>query len=317
MDAIATTNLGCRQNMQLFQNTTDLYKAEDYIRKFFIPWAICEYKLAIGELKDEGDNIIDMYLLIQENVNDNGGIGLKTRETRFSFEDTKKLYNFLAAAFDAGPETFEVQFKNLPRQQQDMYNFKDRKKREHKGQRLSEETMQSLVDQAGYFRIPNFLFVLRGKKHEDRMFDCADHFYRYFQVFRCRGTCHVAFNFDPELRIGVHLVALQNDYDVSVMSFVKEHSVAAGDAVDFRSAVELVDGGHAHLFGVGSYITHGCGSHTNVSFPNFQVRRYNSVKKKFPEDPTPYPQILRAFYSRSFFRGEDVKPQCERSDCFE
>ena len=237
MDAIAKTNLGSSENMQRFQNTTDLYKAEDFIRKFFIPWAICEYKLAIGELEDVDDNVTDMYLLIQENVNDNEGIGLKTRETRFSFEDAKKFYNFLAAAFDAGPETFEAEFRNLPFQQQHMYNFKDRKKREHKGRPLSEETMQALVDEAGYFRIPNFLFVLRGKKHEDRMFDCADHFYRYFQVFRCRDICHVAFHFDPQLRIGVHLLALQNDYDVSVISFMKEHSVATGDAVDFRSAV--------------------------------------------------------------------------------
>jgi hypothetical protein len=174
--------------MQRFQNTTDLYKAEDFIRKFFIPWAICEYKLAIGERKDDGDNVTDVYLMIQENINDNEGIGLKTRETRFSFEDAKKLYNFLAA------ETFEVEFRNLPFQQQHMYNFKDRKKREHKGRPLSEETMQELVDEAGYFRIPDFLFVLRGKKHEDRMFDCADHFYRYFQVFRCRDIRHVAFN---------------------------------------------------------------------------------------------------------------------------
>jgi hypothetical protein len=316
MDAIAKTNLGSSENMQRFQNTTDLYKAEDYIRKFFIPWAICEYKLAIGELEDEGDNVTDMYLLIQENVNDNEGIGLKTRETRFSFEDAKKFYNFLAAAFDAGPETFEAEFRNLPFQQQHMYNFKDRKKREHKGRPLSEETMQELVDEAGYFRIPNFLFVLRGKKHEDRMFDCADHFYRYFQVFRCRDTCHVAFNFDPKLRIGVHLLALQNDYDISVISLMKEHSVAAANAVDFRSAVETADGGHAHLFGVGSYITHGCGRHTNVLFPNFQVGRYNAVKKKSPEDPTPYPRILRAYYSRRFFRGVEVNPQCERAHCF-
>jgi hypothetical protein len=316
MDAIAKTNLGSSENMQLFQNTTDLYKAEDYIRKYFIPWAMCEYKLATGELEDEGDNVTDMYLLIQENVNDNEGTGLKMRETRFSFEDAKKFYNCLAAAFNAGLETFQALFRNLPFQQQDMYNFKDRRKRELKGRPLSEETMQELVDEAGYFRIPNFLFVLRGKKHEDRMFDCADHFYRYFQVFRCRDICHVAFNFDPQLRIGVHLLALQNDYDISVISFMKVHSVAAGDAVDFRSAVETADGGHAHLFGVGSYITYGCGSHTNVTFPNFQVGRYNAVKKKSPGDPTPYPQILRAFY-RSFFRGEDVNPQCERSDCFE
>jgi hypothetical protein len=315
MDAIAIMNLGSSENMQLFQNTTDLYKAEDYIRKYFIPWAICEYKLAIGELEDVDDNVIDLYLLIQEHANDNEGTGLKTKETKFSFDDAKKLYNFLSAAFDAGPATFKAQFINLPRRQQDMYNFRDRKKREHKGQPLSEETMQALVNQAGYFRIPNFLFVLRG--YEDRMFDCADHFYRYFQVFRCRDTCHVAFNFDPQLRIGMHLLALQNDYDISLISFIKEHSVAAGDAVDFRSAVETADGGHAHLFGVGSYITHGCGRHTNVTFPNFQVGRYNAVKKKSPEGPTPYPRVLRAFYSRRFFRGVEVNPQCERSDCFE
>jgi hypothetical protein len=322
MDAIAKTNLGSSENMQLFQNTTDLYKAEDFIRKFFIPLAICEYKLAIGELEDEGDNVTDMYLEIQENVNDNEGTSLKTKETKFSFEDAKKLYNFLAAAFDAGLEAFKAEFMTLPRRQQDMYNFRDRKKREHKGQPLSEEKMQALVDQAGYFRIPNFLFLLRSKTNEDKtnedaMSKCAEHFHRYFQVFRCRNTCHVAFNFESQLRIGVHLLALNIDYDISVITLLKEHSVAVERAVDFRSAVETADGEHAHLFGIGSYITHGCGRHTNVSFPNFRVGCYAAAKKKSPDNRTPYPQILRAFYSRRFFVGTGVNPQCELPSCFE
>lgn len=316
MDAVTETNSGYSENMQRFQNTTDLYKAEDFIRKFFIPLAICEYKLSIGELEDVDDNVIDMYLLIQENVNDNEGIGLKTKETQFSFEDAKKFYNFLAAAFDVGPESFEAQFKNLPRQQQDMYNFRHRKKREHRGHPLSEKEIQALIDQAGYFRIPNFLFVLRGSKYENRMFNCANHFYRYFQVFRCRDACHVAFNFDPQLRIGVHLLALNEDYDISVIAFIKEHSVAAAGAVDFRSVVGLAHGGWAHLFGVGSYVTHGCGRHSNVAFPSFRVSSYTQAFEKRPKDAIPYPRVIRAHYSQQFYRGMDVNPQCERPSCF-
>jgi hypothetical protein len=164
MDAIAKTNLGSSENMQLFQNTTDLYKAEDYIRKYFIPWAMCEYKLAIGELEDVDDNVIDLYLLIQEHANDNEGTGFKTKETKFSFDDAKKLYNFLAVAFDAGLEAFQALFMNLPRRQQDMYNFRDRKKREHKvGPYLKKKCKHWLIKQdISVFQISFLFFAVRN-----------------------------------------------------------------------------------------------------------------------------------------------------------
>lgn len=290
--------------IQRFHAATVLHKAEDYNRKYNVPYNITQNKIKWNQLLDVNERVIDMYHMIQSNVNDSDGIGLKLKETKFSYLDAKRFYNFLAAAYNRSEYDFYKDFESLPDRHREYKVLIQRTKRCKMPVFKSEAYINDVLDAAGMFRVPHHIHRL-GKDYI-AMQQCAKHYYTYFK----------AFNFDSTLEIGVHLVALAPNYDTSIVTLIKEYSVATCEDVDFRCSVRTANGGYANLFGVGSFVTHGCGRHTNVSFPNFQVGRYNAVKRKFQADPKPYPQILRAFYSRRFFRGAGVNPQCERSDCF-
>jgi hypothetical protein len=90
------------------------------------------------------------------------------------------------------------------------------------------------------------------------------HLCHYFFWVFCRPIeSGVVLNFDSRLPLlGLHLQELHDHFDSSVLTLVAEE-VEACYQTDTRS----VFSSDLHGFGVGSYVSHGCGRHTSVKLP--------------------------------------------------
>jgi hypothetical protein len=209
------------------------------------------------------DAIVDEYLSIQRQVD---CLPFQTSDSDFSYCNSLTFYNYFIDRLneftgDADKLNFFNKFKEI---------FMDLPKTVHAvWKKLAREDLKQrrrkkgrTINLAMQLRIPNFILVAKLESQEDLGKICT-HLCHYFWVF-CRPIeSGVVFNFDSRLPLlGLHLQALHDHFDSSVLTLVAEE-VEACYQTDTRS----VFSSDLHGFGVGSYVSHGCGRHTSVKLP--------------------------------------------------
>jgi hypothetical protein len=243
--------------------TSALFKTELFVRQFMIPLNIALRTGLLNRPSAAEDAVVDEYLSIQRQVD---CLPFQTSDSDFSYYNSLTFYKYFVdhlTAFtgDADKLNFFNKFKEI---------FMDLPKTVHAAwKKLARNDLKQRrrkkgrqIDLAMQLRVPNFILVAEQYSKEDLTKICV-HLSHYFWVFSRPRESGVVFNFDSRLPLlGLHLQALHDCFDVSVLTLVAEDVKAC-----YRTDTRSVFSSDLHGFGVGSYASHGCGRHTSVSLP--------------------------------------------------
>jgi hypothetical protein len=246
-----------------FGDTSALFKTELFVRQFMIPLNIGLRTGLLNRPSAAEDGIVDEYLSIQRQVD---CLPFQTSDTDFSYSNSLAFYNYFVDRlneFTGSAEKlnffnkFEEIFMDLPKTVHAAWKKLAREDLEQRRRKKGRT-----IDLATQLRVPNFILVAKLECEEDLGKICT-HLCHYFWVFCRPSESGVVFNFDSRLPLlGLHLQALHDHFDSSVLTLVAEE-VKACYQTDTRS----VFSSDLHGFGVGSYVSHGCGRHTSVRLP--------------------------------------------------
>jgi hypothetical protein len=180
--------------------------------------------------------------------------------------------------------------------------------------RLKKQKKKYPVHLTSVVKVPGFI-VDSVTTELDVQASC-EHFHRYFEMFCFPMESGVIFHFDRSLpQLGLHVMAIYPRFDDSVLTVIAEPADLCC-SVDRRGlfASKKYQKG-LHGFGVGSYVSHGCGKHVLVGLPNIAVNgRYIRFSRCSDSKKREFPLILRCSYAHRNF--VDCTPLCDSPECY-
>ena len=301
---------------KLFVPTTQLHKTESFVRKFVIPYHICFHAHPNNPDDDDGSTgaddesadsrRADLYTNIQWHVNQ---YGTKTLDARWSYDMTATFYKLILRHFKYGNLDVldDVHFAEL------LGELVDQVKRYNKWLKKARQAKKSKQkcpprSNADGMSIPAFLLAPDGLKH----------LLRYFTFFVRRERSNVHFAWSEGLGIYLHAVQYPVDMFGMITVLAEEPTSIFPTHIDMRSVYGRST--QLHLFGVGSYISHGCTKHSHFKLPGsmtagrvYNLRTTTRTSNMFKETDT-YPIVLRWNYGSSYRNLEQLT--CVSDDCY-